>query len=57
LQTAFLEIFEENLPKYASSMDWVREFIKLATKTLETQDRQINALRKEFEFSANGIYT
>lgn len=36
LQMAFLEIFEENLPKYASTMDWVRDFIKLATKTLET---------------------
>ncbi len=42
LQTSFLEIFEENLPKYASNMDWVREFLKLATKTLETQDRSIN---------------
>ncbi len=36
MQATFLEIFEENLPKYASTMDWVREFIKLATKTLET---------------------
>ena len=39
LQTSFLEIFEENLPKYASSMELVREFLKLATKTLESQDR------------------
>ena len=49
MQATFLEIFEENLPKYASTMDWVREFIKLATKTLETQDRQIYSLRKEYE--------
>jgi hypothetical protein len=29
-----LQIFEEYLPKYASSMEWVEHFLKLAKKVL-----------------------
>ncbi len=37
-------------------MEWVRDFIKLASKALQSSERQINLLKREFESSANGIY-
>jgi hypothetical protein len=51
-----MQIFEENLPKYASSMDWVEHFLRLAKKLLAASGPKITILQKEFEFAAGGIY-
>lgn len=57
LSKMMLQTFQEYLPKYASSMEWVEHFVSLAKKALQQNSMNLMMILKEFEASSNGIYS
>lgn len=55
-EKAMMQIFEENLPRYASSLEWVEHYLKLAKRVLLVSVEKTRQLQREFEGSASGVY-